>query len=260
MKLLRETIRRLILEGLNFGKMGNLALYKGRFRGDALYVLFDIALIDELKELTGLKDKKYSERKIVGQSKNIYAMLKVDHDRHWSGDCNAASMVSLARAKDGWGPTMYDIVMGLYPDGLMADRDSVSEDAFPVWDYYYKNRSQPEMIGGRQFPGSEGGDIEKIPLDHHEYKWTKGEDDDCAPGSDGDYLGDTGWREYYSDEREDFLEDPLSWSYNRGPVPNTDQLWKNWDLFDAMADELDFSLTPEFWIDVSMAFLSLIHI
>lgn len=43
---------------------------------------------------------------------------------------------------DKWGPLIYDIAMEYTgKDGLMADRDIVSEEAYDVWQYYLENRS-----------------------------------------------------------------------------------------------------------------------
>ena len=232
MKLLRQTIRNLILEGLKFNEMGNLALYEGIWAGDKHYVLFDIHLIDELG----------SEPEIpytIGQNTDkLYGMLSVAEEGSWA-PCNGAGQVNLARAKSGWGPTMYDIVMGLHPDGLIADRDSVSSQAFALWKFYKEQRT----------------DIEKSPLDHENYEWTQDDRDDCYPGSDGDYLRRTNWDDGNPDH-DHFLEDPLSWSYNRGPVPNMDQLRKNWDFFDTLAADRGLQLDQEFWIKLSRGFFS----
>ena len=47
------------------------------------------------------------------------------------------------RITHGWGPILYDIAMEwatLNGDGLIADRESVSSEAWEVWDYYLQNR------------------------------------------------------------------------------------------------------------------------
>ena len=47
------------------------------------------------------------------------------------------------RVTHGWGPVLYDIAMEWATtngDGLIADRNSVSDEAWEVWDYYLQNR------------------------------------------------------------------------------------------------------------------------
>jgi hypothetical protein len=51
-------------------------------------------------------------------------------------------IVQNSAAEEGFGPTMYDIVMtDIYPSMLMPDRTSVSEDARGVWRYMVNNRA-----------------------------------------------------------------------------------------------------------------------
>ena len=70
--------------------------------------------------------------------------------------------VQSAGATDGFGPKLYDIVMeAVTANGSMltSDRHSVSDDAYRVWNYYFKNR----------------GDVKKTPLSpenwYHGQKW-----------------------------------------------------------------------------------------
>ena len=46
-----------------------------------------------------------------------------------------------AAAIESYGPTMYDLVMSIAPNGLTADRASVTDDAKSLWQYYANNRS-----------------------------------------------------------------------------------------------------------------------
>lgn len=51
-------------------------------------------------------------------------------------------IVQTSAAEEGFGPTMYDIVMtDIYPGMLMPDRTSVSLDARGVWRYMVNNRA-----------------------------------------------------------------------------------------------------------------------
>jgi hypothetical protein len=231
MKNLRRYIRQ-ILEGLKFDQFDNLALYEGMWSGDKHYVLFDITLIEELNHL-----EQTDVYELGKTTKHLYGLLSVEDASSFGSPCNYAGVVNFARARNGWGPTMYDIVMGMHPNGLIADRDSVSPAAFDVWKFYKEKRP----------------DIEKSPLDHESYGWTLESDDDCYPGSDGDYLPKTNWKRH-KPEHKHFLEDPLSWSYNRGPVPGLDQLRENWYSFEAMADERYLELNHDFWIKLSRGF------
>ena len=235
MKLLRKTIRKLILEGLKFEEMGNLCLYQGKWARDDHYVLFHLELIDDLRHFAGIPNEI---QHLAEETELIYGLISVKNE-HWpTAPCNDAGVVNFSAAKPGWGPTMYDIAMGLHPDGLIADRDQVSYDAFDLWKFYKEKRP----------------DIEKKPLDHFQYEWTDEGEDDCMPGSDGKYLPG---RWAYGDVKshDDFLKDPLSWSYNRGPVPNMDQLRQNWDLFESMLEEDGIEFVDEtFWVKLSLAF------
>ncbi len=110
--------------------------------------------------------------------------------------------------------------MGDSPNGLTADRGSVSSAAYDVWDYYRMHRE----------------DIKKKPLDWNRRQWTDDLEDDCDWGSDSE-----AWQQYNSWDDDtydyiwddpsvkkgDFLSDPLNWVYNRGPVPNRDVLRYN---------------------------------
>ena len=55
--------------------------------------------------------------------------------------CNSAWEVIRSAADSGLGPTIYDLIMSIAPNGLIADRSEVSGDARKVWKYYANNRS-----------------------------------------------------------------------------------------------------------------------
>jgi hypothetical protein len=51
--------------------------------------------------------------------------------------CLGAYMVIGSHATHGWGPMLYDVAMEVAGErGLMADRQSLSKDAFNVWQHY----------------------------------------------------------------------------------------------------------------------------
>ena len=45
---------------------------------------------------------------------------------------------------DNFGPTLYDLVMSVLPNGLTPDRSDVSKEAESLWDYYANKRSDVE--------------------------------------------------------------------------------------------------------------------
>ena len=58
--------------------------------------------------------------------------------------CDNGFMVAYSDATKGWGPLLYDIAIEyatLMGNGLMSDRTEVSDEAYAVWDYYLKSRS-----------------------------------------------------------------------------------------------------------------------
>jgi len=67
--------------------------------------------------------------------------------RKWNGFCNDAWEIYWAEVMDdylggGFGPLMYDVAMEIAGEsGVMCDRNSVSNDAARVWNYYVKNRA-----------------------------------------------------------------------------------------------------------------------
>jgi len=57
------------------------------------------------------------------------------------GGCNDAYEVKYAFANEkGYGPTLYDLVMSISPDGIYSDRESVSGNARKVWNTYVMRR------------------------------------------------------------------------------------------------------------------------
>jgi hypothetical protein len=212
MKITRKQLSDLIVEALHFDKFDKCALFKSHARGDDYYLLFNIGFIERLKDMStdpNIYDSYL--RDIIYEDKHygyLYGMMSVGNPR---SPCNAAKQVRLAAAADGWGPTLYDTVMGDYQFGIISDRGTVSPDAFNVYDFYLKNRDDNE--------------ITKYPLDSKIHQWTPAPYDDCAAGGAGRYLSD----EFnYSPTYDAYKTDPLNWSYNRDEVPNREVLDNNW--------------------------------
>jgi len=233
MSHLRQYIRNILKERLNFDRLHNLALYEGNWGGSKLYFLYAIDFIKEVSDANSPTGEMASYS--LGQkSENLYGMISLTEP---SQGCNGAMIVELSRAKDGWGPTMYDIAMSLHPDGIISDRVTVSSEAFRLWKYYKERRS----------------DVNAYPLDHYTEEYTEYEGDDCPPGSDGDYLPDDF---DYGRRQEDWLEDPLSWSYSREPIPEIHTLKKNHEFAQDLAFDYDLELTEEFWIKAARGFFN----
>ena len=60
------------------------------------------------------------------------------------GPCDGTWQVRLSSAAPGWGPLLYDIAIEyatLHGNGLISDREEVSDDARAVWDYYVNSRT-----------------------------------------------------------------------------------------------------------------------
>jgi len=233
MKITRRQLRKLIIsEALNFDKFKDCALYKETRSGLTMYVLFNLALINPLSTMS--KDPNiwpYYVGDLAIKTPHMYGMVVT---RDAKLPCNAAQEIIMSAAKPGWGPTMYDIVMGDNQFGIIGDRGSVSPDAFNVYKYYNVNRTSQEQ------PGQPTNDVEKFPLDHTDHKWTKAPYDDCTPGSIGKYLT----MDYYDNfTHQSFLKDPLSWSYNRDVVPNRDVLDANMEkVEDYLVHQEDFNV------------------
>ena len=88
------------------------------------------------------------------------------------GPCLDAYIIGQTYAQSGWGPMMYDLAMELAgDDGLTPDRESLSSEAYSVWNYYLKNRS----------------DVETKQLDDLKNTITGDEGDNCNSKSAGDH-------------------------------------------------------------------------
>lgn len=147
---------------------------------------------------------RHNQTMQIVNSPNIYGMMIAAP--YWNWDCRDAWEVTLAAAQPGWGPTMYDIVMGEAPNGIIADRGSVSKHAKKIYDFYFNNRS----------------DVEKYPLDWAEKRWTSTTRDDCDWGSDAAWSLDI-WDTKDPDDmtQEDWHSDTLNYAYNKKPISNS---------------------------------------
>lgn len=231
MNILRQTIRQMILEGLKFNNLQDTVLLKCKEGPTVYYLLLDSSitqLIDDLfadlKEAIDeddwgnfTKTKPLIEEIMSGYSHLVLGMAGVKFKK---GPLNATEIKMFA-ANGGWGPTLYDIVMG-EADGIIADRETVSPGAYDVYKYYHDKRS----------------DIRKTPLDSKYHQWTPDPTDDTTWGSNGKYSRPS--IQSVKDKsitQQQFNADPLNWVYDRGPVPEAQQAYSNADALLTVFDK-----------------------
>ena len=163
MKLLRETIRRLILESDPCLQLNNVL--QGAIGELEKHNLEIVHSMNQNKLRMTIKEKD------SGQTKGILKADKADPD--WEGRCYGGYIVQWAKTEPeyrgtGLGALLYDVALELVGDiGLMADRQSVSDDAIRNWNYFKKS-----------------SDYEKKPLDNSKGTYTPdNKEDDCTSGS-----------------------------------------------------------------------------
>ncbi len=196
MNLLREYIRQaLLIEGAFTPEdlPDNLGI---RIRNDG--ELFDVTMVKKTKGYT--KDGSgwimSSEYSSVGGEIQAYRI-----SNQGSGHCLGAYMVSFSSASSGWGPLLYDIAIELATlngSGLIADRESVSEEAEAVWRHYMNHR---------------GSEVEAIQLDDLNNALTPQDEDNCDQSTPMDHEGPNGWQ-----------DSPLSKIYKKSPASTIEEL------------------------------------
>lgn len=226
MKLKRETIRRMIKESLmqealRFNELEYTLLLKCKVDQMLYYLLLDsscIQLIDRLfekvKEVSdGDNWDRYTKtHPIISNIMSDYRhlVLGMVAVRDVRGPLGSTE-INLFAANEGWGPTLHDIVMG-EANGIIADRRSVTQDAYDVYKFYHDNRE----------------DVQKTPLDSIYHKWTPSTDDDAEWGG-GAMFSDGSFQSVddKSITQQKFNSDPLNWVYRREPVPQAQQAYNN---------------------------------
>ena len=184
MRLLRETVRRIILEG------------RGMFTHQDLPADASIVCKKEQSSWwisyqgfqngmpTGDLDSMDDDPNIVQDERGwpIWGYIKIDRvETGKRGNCDGALKVAMVEASQGWGPLLYDCAIEwatMKSGGLIPDRVAVSDEARNVWDYYMNNRS----------------DVEAKQLDDEEDSFDNGPEDDCdqavarqVPGAPDDF-------------------------------------------------------------------------
>ena len=211
MKLLRETIRSLILESacdpINdkvAAGINEIAIQKCTIRiendGDDMFIA------------------------ILGLGNSTKAIIELGDT--WAGPvssedapCHGAWIVlwSTVNGLDGRGKgvgaLLYDVAIETAASrGLTSDRDSVSDDAFPMWNYYYNNSS----IYDKRL-------IDPLNLNTGEGRWTDDPNDDCvsrswiktpenlARSTRSAFLND----EFMEEHKEEYVNNPLNYVYTK---------------------------------------------
>ena len=113
------------------------------------------------------------------------------------GPCDGAYQVKWSTATEGWGPLLYDVAIEyatMRGNGLIADRQMVTDDARAVWDYYLGQR----------------GDVDNHQLDDLKNTLTPIEVDNCDQ-----YVANVGGK-------YDWEENSLSKRYTKAPTTITE--------------------------------------
>ena len=243
MKLLRETIRKLIQEALKFDEMSECVLIKTTGSDLTYYLLLNPQVIEIVSDIfSDIYDERVDDAD--GDEDDIdwdddEVLDDVIDQIEWgfdnivlamagiipSGGPKNSAELKLFAAQMGWGPTLHDVVMGEV-NGIIADREEVTPEAFKVYKYYHDNRP----------------DIQKEPLDSIHHKWTPETEDDAYWGSNGDHASIDSSIELSdpSITQDQFTKDPLNWIYYGKPIAQAKQAYDN---------QQQLLLALESWVD-----------
>ena len=137
----------------------------------------------------------------TGEDKPIWGDVSFFKQDPNGRPCDGAAVIAITNVADGWGPFLYDIAMEIATmrsNGLAPDGWSVSDEAYDVWDFYEKNRS----------------DVKKYQLDDEYNTLTPEEYDNCGQHSAREVGGKNGL---------EWDESPLSKRYTK-PSTTLDQI------------------------------------
>ena len=236
MKLLRQTIRNLILESVwdtDVSKIDWMIAKLGLHK-NPVEVVIDHKdqsghdLVIKINELvpTARRGQKYKAKRI--------AVLQIDESVQ---PCLGAYEIAWAYSPKkfrylGVGPLMYEVAMEYvtqeYGVGLICDRFTVSEKAWPIWEKFFeRSKTDPEIT-------TELLDISFAPK---EKKFTPNyKEDDCEETTSVDWFLTLVEKDSWSDEgpTDEFLdwwknEDPSSRAYKKSP-PRTIETLKELGL------------------------------
>ena len=148
---------------------------------------------------SGMFDNSYKIAEMASKERKILGMMVVKNPD--SGRAYGAAEVVQAAAKRGYGPALYDLVIGDQPVGIYGDRDSIDPRAYDIYDYYLNKRD----------------DIEKLPLDDPEQRYTKDTIDDMIASTGGSYLP---WNYIEEPSHSLWLQDAANHVYKGPRHPN----------------------------------------
>ena len=144
---------------------------------------------------SGMFDNSYKIAEMASKERKILGMMVVKTPK--SNEAYGAAEVVQAAAIRGYGPALYDLVIGDQAVGIYGDRNAIDPRAYDIYDYYLNKRD----------------DIEKLPLDDPEQKYTKDTIDDMIASTDGSYLP---WSYNEEPSHSLWLQDAANYVY-KGP-------------------------------------------
>jgi hypothetical protein len=148
-------------------------------------------------------DKPVNYSSIPAKDKTLYGSVFIRKNSHPTkdGECYGSYIVDYISTNKGWGPFLYDLAIewsSLYSSGLIPDRQSVSKEAYKVWEHYLNHRT----------------DVKAIQLDDLRNTLTPPTNDNCKQDSSYHYGG------------ENWMKDPLSKLYRKEPATTIEKLKK----------------------------------
>ena len=205
MKELRQYIRQVLLTEAAFTVDDLPDDLFIRIRNDG--EMFDVTMVKKIKGYTSDGTGYLPANQAWGGIKGEIQAYKISNPS--SGNCLDAFMVSWAGASDGWGPLLYDIAIEVATQngsGLIADRESVSDEARGVWDFYRNNRK----------------DVNNIQLDNLEDFFENGPEDNCDQHTaEAEMEGETGPDGF---ETSAWVNSSLSKIYKKSPATTVEKL------------------------------------
>ena len=211
MKLLRETVRRIILEGRGMFTHQDLPsdacitvkrthsrngwwLTYSYFKDG--YASFELDTEGDNKEGITVEDER---------GWPIFGYIKIETIATGKrGNCDGALKVSMVEASSGWGPLLYDCAIEwatMKAGCLIPDRVAVSDEARDVWDYYMNNRT----------------DVKVKQLDNLHDSFKNGWEDDCDQAVARQLPGLTDDFDAPLDFSGDWKASALSKKYTKAP-------------------------------------------
>ena len=192
MKILRELIQNIIIESSYKSPksnevLHNMALYHnsagyGVFHGGYTSILYDsVKFLEEMKKViqksyevhtdagnalaAAAIDKRDASTAIYNEiSDEFYSVLydctkaALRAENQEAENTNGAMQITRAAAIEGYGPTLYDLTMSYFGDGITSDREEVSRSARQVYNTYAFKRPDIEkkyLDGGKERFGEE---------------------------------------------------------------------------------------------------------